>query len=540
MFKNIRISVMAKILGSYCLIISVVVGSMFYVTLEVNHGTQVVQNQSKALSSQRVVDNVTGQFSAMRYWYTDLALSSLDESRMNAKLAQENMIKVLEQLSVTDPQFVGAIKPDVFGYATLMKKAAESYEMGLEEKGSDYLVKGRKLASKIETKLNVVSRNVRNLASSAGKAVIETNDWLSQVVIYFIFLISAAGILLSYFTARAFTRPFIQAVGFAQSVAGGDLTQKLEIHRNDEVGDLVDALNTMVFKLDKAIRNVVKTTVEVNQASEQFIDTSQKMSGDADLTSDEVHNVTMIAQEIDGNVQMVATATTQMGASIKEIAKNANEASQVARNAVSLAGETNHTISKLGESSIEIGKIMKLITSITEQTNLLALNATIEAARAGVAGKGFAVVANEVKELARETSKAAEDISKKIEVIQSDTSEAVQAIGKISDIINMINEYQTTIASAVEEQSATTNEITRNIAEAARGSSQIANNINNVSSLAQNTSKRAEDTITHATSMYDMATNLQTLVTQFKYQDKVDIEYSPQENTEDHEDKATS
>ncbi len=175
------------------------------------------------------------------------------------------------------------------------------------------------------------------------------------------------------------------------------------------------------------------------------------------------------AEQVSKSVQTVAASAEEMTASIKEIARNAHEAARVATSAVRVAEVTSGTISKLGDSSIEIGKVIKVITSIAEQTNLLALNATIEAARAGEAGKGFAVVANEVKELAKETAKATEDISRKIDAIQGDTTEAVKAIKEIRGIIGQVNDISTTIASAVEEQTATTNEIGRNVAQAAAG-----------------------------------------------------------------------
>jgi methyl-accepting chemotaxis protein len=188
----------------------------------------------------------------------------------------------------------------------------------------------------------------------------------------------------------------------------------------------------------------------------------------------------------------------------------------VASQAVKVAETTNTTIAKLGESSAEIGQVIKVITSIAQQTNLLALNATIEAARAGEAGKGFAVVANEVKELAKETAKATEDIGRKIEAIQTDTQGAVTAIAEISGIINQINDLQNTIASAVEEQSATTNEIGRNIAEASQGSSEIAQNIGGVAQAAKSTAEGASNSQAAAAELARMAVELQKLVGQFK------------------------
>jgi methyl-accepting chemotaxis protein len=189
----------------------------------------------------------------------------------------------------------------------------------------------------------------------------------------------------------------------------------------------------------------------------------------------------------------------------------------VATSAVKVAEKTNATVAKLGESSAEIGNVIKVITSIAQQTNLLALNATIEAARAGEAGKGFAVVANEVKELAKQTAKATEDISRKIEAIQGDTKGAVEAIAQIGKIINQINDIQNTIASAVEEQTATTGEISRNVAEAAQGSNEIAQNITGVAQAARSTTEGASNTKSSADELSKIALDLQKLVSQFKY-----------------------
>ena len=180
-----------------------------------------------------------------------------------------------------------------------------------------------------------------------------------------------------------------------------------------------------------------------------------------------------------------------------------------------VAEVTSIAISKLGESSIEIGKVIKVITSIAEQTNLLALNATIEAARAGEAGKGFAVVANEVKELAKETARATEDIGKKIDAIQGDTLAAVQAIEEVGRIIAQVNDIATIIASAVEEQTSTTNEISRNVTEAVQGTANIAHNIAGVADAARESAAGASRSQQAAAALSQMAAELQTLVNRF-------------------------
>jgi methyl-accepting chemotaxis protein len=221
--------------------------------------------------------------------------------------------------------------------------------------------------------------------------------------------------------------------------------------------------------------------------------------------------------QVSASIQTVASAAEEMTASIREIAKNAENAATVATTAVKVAGDAKGTVANLGESSAEIGQVIKVITSIAQQTNLLALNATIEAARAGEAGKGFAVVANEVKELAKETARATEDIGQKIEAIQNDTRGAVDAIGEIGDIIDNINEIQTTIASAVEEQTATTNEIARSVTEAAGGANGIASDVTEVADAATSTQRGAEESLQSASSLASMATELKRLVGQFRY-----------------------
>ena len=266
-----------------------------------------------------------------------------------------------------------------------------------------------------------------------------------------------------------------------------------------------------------AFQEVAANAITLGAASEKLSEVSQLMSANAEETAVQSNVASAAAEQVSTNVAMVATAAEEMGASIKEIAKSANQAAKVATTAVKVAQTTNAKVAKLGESSAEIGNVIKVITSIAQQTNLLALNATIEAARAGEAGKGFAVVANEVKELAKQTAKATEDISRKIEAIQGDTKGAVEAIAQIGQIINQINDIQNTIASAVEEQTATTSEIGRNVSEAAKGSSEIAQNIMGVAQAARSTTEGASNMQLSARELSQMAAALQNVVAHFKH-----------------------
>jgi Methyl-accepting chemotaxis protein (MCP) signalling domain len=259
-------------------------------------------------------------------------------------------------------------------------------------------------------------------------------------------------------------------------------------------------------------RSVRHSAEALDRSSSDLGAVSSQLGSSAQETAVQAGVVSAAAEQVSANVSTVATAVEELGASITEIASNTSEAASVAARAVDAAQSTNQTVSKLGASSAEIGQVIEVITSIAEQTNLLALNATIEAARAGEAGKGFAVVANEVKELAKQTSVATDEIGATIAAIQTDSNEAVAAIGRISEVIDHVAALQSTIASAVEEQTATTNEISRNVTEAARGSSEIAENITSVADGARFTTTGAEATKDAAAELARVAADLQALV----------------------------
>jgi len=308
-----------------------------------------------------------------------------------------------------------------------------------------------------------------------------------------------------------------QVLDVVRAASAGDLTRELDLDKTDAIGQVADGLGTLLAMLRTSMGNIGETADALTVAAEQLTILSQGMGEGATLTSDRAASASGASVQVSASIQTVATAAEEMTASIREIAKNATDAATVATGAVGVASDAQSTVASLGESSAEIGQVIKVITSIAQQTNLLALNATIEAARAGDAGKGFAVVANEVKELAKETARATEDIGLKIEAIQSDTSGAVSAISEISEVIGRINDIQATIASAVEQQTATTNEIARSVTEAAGGANGIAEDVTQVASAASDTQQGAQNTLQSATELAAMAAELKQLVGQFRY-----------------------
>ena len=299
------------------------------------------------------------------------------------------------------------------------------------------------------------------------------------------------------------------------AAANGDLTHEIRVSGDGLAGQMSEGLTRLFSDLRRSIASIGRTAGSVASSSGELSAIAQQMAGNAQNAQEQATVAVTVSGQVAANVGTAAASSEEMLASIREISKSASESARVAKKAVSMADATTQTISDLGISSQEIGKVIKVITSIAQQTNLLALNATIEAARAGEAGKGFAVVANEVKELAKETARATEEISQKIDAIQTDTKAAVKAIADVSEIINQVNDISSTIASAVEQQTATTNEIGRNVTEAARGTTEITQNIRRVAASAEETTSAARGIEAAANTLSEMSAQLEALVQKF-------------------------
>lgn len=353
----------------------------------------------------------------------------------------------------------------------------------------------------------------------------------------------AGGLVFFVLITRSVTTPVRETVAALEAVAAGDLTHRLSENSCDEVGQLRRNVNALIDRLREMLGRLGRSASQLSSASGELTQTAAQLSAGADATTRQSSTVAAAAEEMSVNMQQMAGSTEQMSsgvqtvagsvsqmtAAISEVARSAEQAASVAEKAAQLAETSNSRIDQLNTSTGEIGKVIETIQDIAEQTNLLALNATIEAARAGDAGKGFAVVATEVKELARETAVATEDIRRRIQGIQQSTGGAIEAINEIAVVVSRINEASRTIASAVEEQSATTREIARNVSEVATGAAtlssgvaqtaqatrEVTRNIVHVDQNARQTAGDAGRTRASGDVLAQLAEEIQSMVAEF-------------------------
>jgi methyl-accepting chemotaxis protein len=397
-------------------------------------------------------------------------------------------------------------------------------------------------------KINQIFHDIENQVAAAAKSARATEVQTAKSVHRLVTGLSIAGILLGVFVAITFsrycTKGLNQAVTFTRRLATGDFTQTLDMDQKDELGQLAGALNQTVRDLGGMIGQVSESVLQMNTAFNELKETTHSTSQDTGASADKagevsaateqmsinMDSVAAASEEATTNVGMVSSAAKEMADTVKEIAENTEKARAISSEAVSQTGTASERVNQLGVSAHEIGKVTEVITEISEQTNLLALNATIEAARAGEAGKGFAVVANEIKELAKQTAEATQEIKQQIEEIQTVTGATVEEIGGISRINNNINDIVATIATAVEEQSATTRDIAENVDQAAAGinevnervadSSQVATDIAasiaTVSSASAAISQSSKDVRNHVAALQTLSTQLQERVDQFR------------------------
>jgi methyl-accepting chemotaxis protein len=405
----------------------------------------------------------------------------------------------LEHATLTAPQRTAlhTVEAQFTNYMSADSQIMAFYNSGTPEdaaKAGD-IVNGAEINTFIgmTTALDKLVASVEHQSDTSVTAASHTASQGRMELAIIAAIASLLSLALAWFITRSISRPLRATVTALEQVANGDLTVRLALDRRDEIGHVARALDTTVENMAETVQEIVTTSATMAGASQALTATSTGMGSNASQTTAQADSASAAAEQVSTNVATVASGIEEMGASIGEIAGSAAEAANVATNATTAAAAANATVAKLTDSSREIGEVVQVITAIAEQTNLLALNATIEAARAGAAGKGFAVVAHEVKDLAQQTAEATADISGRVSAIQADASAASSAIADISAVIAQINEIQHSIAAAVEEQTATTGEVSRSMSEAAVGTSGISANIAAVAGAAAGTSEGAED-----------------------------------------------
>lgn len=526
-----RASLGAKLIGLVAVLSAFSVGLGTFASLQINH----LKTEAAALATSQAT--VTQSLAALK----DALWSVRSDANLMAAYVGEDNAPQQEKLQASYDRFDAAAQDfettfvDAYGevpadWASFTSTYAEYrplvdgefMEAALADDGARW-AEVRQTSGLADTgaalvgALTAVGDEVTAAAADAN-AVAEAKAQTALLVTVAILVVGVlVGAALGVVLARSIRRSVLEVKHAADAMATGDLTVEATVRSSDEIGRMAASLATAQAALRELVARTVDSATLVAAASEELSAANTQVAAGAEETSAQAGVVAAAAEEVSRNVQTVAAGAEQMGASIREIARNANEAAAVAAGAVDASHTTAATVSALGESAKEIGDVVKIITSIAEQTNLLALNATIEAARAGEAGKGFAVVAGEVKELAQESARAAEDIAARVAGNQSQVESAVEAIGEISRVIAAINDYQMTIASAVEEQTATTIEMTRGIGEAATGSGEIAANITGVADSASSSTVVLAQMSTSTDELARMAADLRGRVSAFTY-----------------------
>ncbi len=402
---------------------------------------------------------------------------------------------------------------------------SQSQELWGNAEGKDPT--GTKMEDWHEGEVHGAFEIVQSLA--CADAQVASNFYVSVAVITGFFGVN--GLIYLFFVTRAITNPLHTTVAAIRKIAQGDLTQRLTVTSGDEIGQLRESANAMTVRLSEMLSGVAACSRDLDQAADGLSQTAGKLTHGAEQTTQQSTTVAAAAEEMSAsmttmaatstqmsqNVNLVATSVEEMTSAISEVARSAEQAARVADEAAQLVKESNQEISQLGQTADGIGQVIEVIQDIAEQTKLLALNATIEAARAGDAGKGFAVVATEVKELARQTAEATNDIRQRVEGIQSSSGHAINAVNRIADVVTRVNEASRTIASAVEEQSITTREISKNLVQAATGAQTVCSSVSETATATREVSEsiaRVDQNARHTAEDATRTQNAGVLLTQ--------------------------
>ncbi|WP_432506941.1 methyl-accepting chemotaxis protein [Kineococcus arenarius] len=454
--------------------------------------------QSRSLQAQRDITELVRFTEEQRFWDADVSgwqvayawdsyrlglPEAVDSSSGNRAGFLASKASLQEALAAAPTSLMTAQERELIEqvadlwdeYFTSDERAVALYRTGdLAAAEAEILGNGYTAYGELLTVTAELAEAVDARAAAAAAEAEAAADRSRTLVLAALVVAAALTVLLLVVLTRSVVGPLRRSVADLRRVAEGDLTVVPVVDGGDEFREMAEALEAAVTATRRTVGDVATSAREVAGMADELAGRSQELSAANERTAGDTDRAARSADVVSADVSTIAAGADELGAAINEISSGMAQSASVAREAVEAAETTRATVAELGDATRAIASVVGTITAIAEQTNLLALNATIEAARAGELGKGFAVVAGEVKELAQQTAGATEDITRKVAAIERGSSEAATTIGRIAEIIARIDDHQATIAAAVEEQTATTGELARTVADAAGGTQEIA------------------------------------------------------------------